>query len=115
MPHSPERTIGNELFYLAADNVARRYYECLNIPYGKWDEIITFTPPIEEEYFYGAFYRPSQYLKLFHVSMSEEAKYFVGSYLTLAHEFSHGCLAVRHELRQKSGSTDHIGSNSSLD
>ena len=91
MPHSPERTIGNELFYLAADNVARRYYECLNIPYGKWDGFITFTPPIEE-YFYGAFYRPSPCLELFHISMSEEAKYFVGSYLALAHEFGHAVI-----------------------
>ncbi len=91
MPHSPERTIGNELFYLAADNVARRYYECLRIPYGKWDGFITFTPPIEK-YFYGAFYRPSPYLELFHISMSEEAKYFVGSYLALAHEFGHAVI-----------------------
>lgn len=89
VPHSPERTIGNELFYLAADNVARRYCECLNIPSGKWDGFITFIPPITEGDFYGAFYNPSPYLKLFHVSMSEEAKYFVGSYLALAHEFCH--------------------------
>ena len=102
LPHSPERTIGNELFYLAADNVARRYYECLNIPYGKWDEFITFTPPITEEYFYGAFYNPSPYLKLFHVSMSEEAKYFVGSYLALAHEFGHGAISIRYKIGSKS-------------
>ncbi|MCD6492559.1 MAG: hypothetical protein J7K36_01965 [Archaeoglobaceae archaeon] len=89
IPHSPERTIGNELFYLAADNVARRYYECLNIPYGKWDGFITFTPPITEGSFYGGFYKPSDYIELFHISMSEEAKYFVGSYFTLAHEFGH--------------------------
>ena len=94
LPHSPERTIGNELFYLAADNVARRYCECLNIPYGKWDGFITFIPPIEEGLFYGAFYNPSPYLKLFHVSMSEEAKYFVGSYLALAHEFGHSIMSV---------------------
>ena len=92
IPHSPERTIGNELFYLAADNVAWRYCECLNIPYGKWDGFITFIPPIEEGLFYGAFYNPSPYLKLFHVSMSEEAKYFVGSYLALAHEFCHAIM-----------------------
>ena len=94
LPHSPERTIGNELFYLAADNVAHRYCECLNISYGKWDGFITFIPPIEERHFYGGFYNPSPYLKLFHVSMSEEAKYFVGTYLTLAHEFSHAIMSV---------------------
>ena len=97
LPHSPERTIGNELFYLAADNVARRYYECLNIPYGKWDGFITFIPPIEEGHFYGAFYNPSPHLELFHVSMSEEAKYFVGSYLALAHEFGHAVMRRKFE------------------
>jgi len=101
IPHSPERTIGNELFYLAADNVARRYYECLNVPYGKWDGFITFTPPIEEGYFYGAFCYPSPYLELFHVSMSEEAKYFVGSYLALAHEFGHSVMHIRYRIRYK--------------
>lgn len=95
IPHSPERTIGNELFYLAADNVAWRYCDCLNIPYGEWDGFITFIPPIEEGLFYGAFYNPSPYLKLFHVSMSEEAKYFVGSYLALAHEFGHAIMRQR--------------------
>jgi hypothetical protein len=101
IPHSPERTIGNELFYLAADNVAWRYCECLNIPYGKWDGFITFIPPIVEGLFYGAFYNPSPSLKLFHVSMSEEAKYFVGSYLVLAHEFSHSIMSVKPDLIKK--------------
>ena len=101
IPHSPECTIGNELFYLAADNVAWRYCECLNIPYGKWDGFITFIPPIEEGLFYGAFYNPSPYLKLFHVSMSEEAKYFVGSYLALAHEFGHSIMSVKPDLIKK--------------
>lgn len=94
IPHSPERTIGNELFYLAADNVAWRYCECLNIPYGDWDELITFIPPIEERGFYGGFYKQSPSLRLFHVSMSEEAKYFVGSYLALAHEFGHAIVPL---------------------
>ena len=94
LPHSPERTIGNELLYLAADTVARGYCVCLNIPYGKWDGFITFIPPIED-YFYGGFYKPSPYLELFHISMSEEEKYFVGSYFTLAHEFGHAVMSLR--------------------
>jgi len=98
IPHSPERTIGNELFYLAADTVAKRYEECLNIPYGKWDGFITFAPPITEEHFYGAFYRPSPYLELFHISMSEEQKYFVGSYITIAHEFGHSLMSKLVEI-----------------
>jgi len=89
LPHSPERTIGNELFYLAADEVAKSYYKCFKIPYGKWDEFITFSPPITEAHFTGAFFRTSEYSKLFHISMSEEQKYFVGAYMILAHELSH--------------------------
>jgi|Deesub1362A_J573_1020465.scaffolds.fasta_scaffold01962_9 hypothetical protein len=100
VPHSPERTIGNELFYLAADTVARRYEECLNIPYGKWDGFVTFAPPITEEYFYGAFYRPSPYLELFHISMSEEQKYFVGSYMAIAHEFGHSLMSMLVEIEK---------------
>jgi hypothetical protein len=92
LSHSPERTIGNELFFLAADNVAHSYCKCLNIPYESWDGFITFIPPIEAENFFGGFYRMVPYLGLFHVSMSEEAKYFVGSYLTLAHEFGHSVM-----------------------
>lgn len=89
LPHSPERTIGNELFYLAADEVAKSYYSCFRIPYGRWDEFITFTPPITEGHFTGAFFRASEYTRLFHISMSEEQKYFVGAYMILAHELGH--------------------------
>jgi len=94
LPQSPERTIGNELFYLAADNLAKSYYKCLKFKNIKWDGFITFAPPKEALDFYGAFFRPSKFLPLFHVSMSEEQKYFVGSYLAIAHEFGH---AILHE------------------
>lgn len=97
LSHSPERTIGNELFFLAADKVAQSYCNCLNIPYWMWDGFITFIPPIEGECFYGGFYKVNLYLDLFHVSMSEEAKYFVGRYLTLAHEFGHSVMEKKYE------------------
>ncbi len=87
VPHSPERTIGNELFYLAADKAARRYNDCLKTKKLRWDGVITFAPP--KEMLHGAFFRPSYYSPLFHISMSEEQKYFVGTYLALAHEFGH--------------------------
>jgi hypothetical protein len=93
LPHSPERTIGNELFYLAADKIGSRYSDCLNLPYGEWDKFITFVPPVGERYFYGAFCKPSPYLKLFHISLSEEKKYFIGGYLAMAHEFGHAPLS----------------------
>jgi len=92
VPHSPERTIGNELFYVAADRVAQRYGECLNLGRSSWDGVITFASPKEGPGFYGAFFRSSKYLRCFHVSMSEEQKYFVGSYLVLAHEFGHAAI-----------------------
>lgn len=92
LPHSPERTIGNELFFVAADKVTKRYLECLNIPDVQWDKFITFSPPITESYFYGAFCRPNPDFRLFHISMSEEQKYFAGSYLILSHELGHAVL-----------------------
>lgn len=92
VPHSPERTIGNELSYLAADKLAQRYNDCVKFLGSKWDGVITFAPPKESLMFYGAFFRPSYYLSLFHISMSEEQKYFLGTYLALAHEFGHATI-----------------------
>jgi hypothetical protein len=97
LPHSPERTIGNELFYIAADKVAKNYYNCFKIPYGKWDGFITFTPPITEGHFIGAFFRPTAFSKLFHMSMSEEQKYFVGAYMLIAHELGHSPMVELHK------------------
>jgi len=91
IPKSPERTIGNELFYLAADRSVKGYYECLNIPYGKWDGFVTFIPPLPGG-FQGALYRPSPHFELFHIAMSEEQKYFVGSYMALSHELGHAAI-----------------------
>ena len=92
IPHSPERTIGNEMFYSVADSIAKAYCNCIDSPYATWDGFITFMPTIGEEGFYGAFFRPSRLLKLYHISMSEEQKYFLGTYLTLAHEFGHAAI-----------------------
>jgi len=97
IPRSPERTIGNELFYIAADNVAKSYFTCLNVENINWDGFVTFAPPKESTGFYGAFFRASKHLPLFHVSMSEEQKYFVGAYPVLAHEFGHAALNDRWE------------------
>lgn len=94
VPHSPERTIGNETFYLAADTVAKRLYNCLNLNERRirWDGFITFAAPITMEHFHGGFFKPTGSLKLFHISMSEEQKYFVGSYSVLGHEFGHAAI-----------------------
>jgi len=92
LPQSPERTIGNEMFYVAADRIAEAYVSCLNINKVKWDGFVTFVFPITFSSFPGAIFRPSRTFPLFHVSMSEEQKYFMGSYLYLAHEVSHGAI-----------------------
>ncbi|MGD2247507.1 MAG: hypothetical protein PVF58_03815 [Candidatus Methanofastidiosia archaeon] len=91
-PYGAERTIGNELFYVAADKVAQCYRECLDIQFVEWDGFVTFLSPVTSSFFYGAFFKPTKSFKLFHVSMSEEQKYFVGSYLHLAHEMGHACI-----------------------
>ncbi|MDH5266279.1 MAG: hypothetical protein OEW62_01220 [Candidatus Bathyarchaeota archaeon] len=89
-PISPERTIGNEMLYIAADNIARQYRNCVRLDQNlNWDGIISFIYPIQSDYFFGGFCHPSNYLKHFHVSISEEGKHFLGTYLLLAHEISH--------------------------
>jgi len=90
LPLSTERTIGNEAIYLAADNVAKRYRDCINIDSKiKWDGAVSFVYPIQESYFFGAYSRPDRYLNQFHILLSEENKHFLGSLLFLAHEISH--------------------------
>lgn len=90
IPLSPERTIGNEMLYIAADNVAKSYKNCIRIDKElEWDEIISFVYPIQVPYFFGGLTYPSRFLKQFHVLISEEQKHFLGSYILLAHEISH--------------------------
>lgn len=92
-PSSPERTMGNETFHIAADNVGKGYSDCINKTHAEWDGFITFSPAIGQEYFYGAFCKPTHELSLFHVSICEEQKYYLGSYLIMAHEFGHAAIA----------------------
>lgn len=90
VPLSPEKTMGNEAIYLAADRVTERYKECLYIPSSfKWDGYVSFLYPMIG--FYGAFCQPEKHMKIFHVSISEEGKNFLGLYLVLPHELSHIC------------------------
>jgi hypothetical protein len=90
VPTSPERTMGNEMLYMAADKIATRYRNCLNRdPNLEWDGAISFIYPIQHATFYGGYCRPSSFLKHFHISISEEGKHFLGSYLILAHEMAH--------------------------
>lgn len=91
-PHSPERTVGNELIYVAADKVANVYTNCLdrsrhpNLP--KWDGFVTYVPPITEELSLGAFCDITPY-GLVRLFLSERHKPDVSPYLLLAHEIGH--------------------------
>lgn len=89
-PLSPERTIGNEAIYLAADKIAMRYLDCIQKdPQLKWDGAVSFVYPVQQEDFYGGISWPDNYLKHFHIIISEENKHFLGSLQILAHEISH--------------------------
>jgi hypothetical protein len=91
VPHSPERSIGNEAVYVAADKICTYYANNLVLHTSKWDGIVSYLIAPTEEQFYGAFMRPTETLDLFHVSMSDEMKYFLPSYLVLGHEMAHEC------------------------
>ena len=77
IPLSPEKTMGNEAVYVAADIVARRYRECLYVPEEfSWDPYVSFLYPATCTGFYGAFCSPERHLRLYHISISEEGKNF---------------------------------------
>lgn len=91
-PHSPERTIGNEQIYVAADKVAESYVRCLNYSEDpempKWDGFITYIPPVTDELSLGAFCDMTEY-GLARLFLSERHKPTISTYLILAHEVGH--------------------------
>lgn len=92
LPRSPERTIGDEQFYLAADRVAESYLRCLKVPNLQWDGFITFEPMLS---FWGSmgpgvFISPT--IPVYHIIMPDHYKYLVTSSLILAHELGHPAL-----------------------
>lgn len=89
LPHSVERTIANERFYMAADRIMKDYISHARLQTLKWDGIISFVPPIT--HFHGGTYS-SPLGNMFHISLSEETKFFIGHYLTLAHELGHAII-----------------------
>jgi hypothetical protein len=90
LPLSPERTMGNEAIYLAADNLAKRYFDSVNPdPDLNWDGTVSFFYPVQEDYFFGGLSWPDKHLKQAHIVLSEENKHFLGSLLVLAHEIAH--------------------------
>jgi hypothetical protein len=85
---SPERTMGNELMLLAADKLAERYLSCIRFAFPwKWDGVISFLYPHLTTF--GGFTRWYHSVNTFHISLTEDGKYFIGDYLTLAHEVAH--------------------------
>lgn len=95
--HGIERTIGNEAMHAAADTVARNYISCF-ISYGEviWDGVVSFMYPVID-HLYGAVQSARPIARLYHLSLSEEGKYFPGTYLFLAHEAAHGAISTVHE------------------
>jgi hypothetical protein len=85
---SPERTMGNELMLLAADKLTESYLDCTRqvFPW-KWDGVISFLYPHLTAF--GGLTRWYHPAKTFHISLTEDGKYFIGDYLTLAHEVAH--------------------------
>lgn len=91
LPESPERTLGNELILLAADNLTERYLECVRFAFPwKWDGVISFLYPQMGPF--GGFTALIPSAKTFHISLTEDGKYFIGDFLTLAHEVGHAVI-----------------------
>jgi hypothetical protein len=90
LPRSVQKTMGEELLHIAADNVARTYLNSLrwNAPV-VWDGLISFVYPDYEKGFRGGIFKIFPHAGVFHVSLSEDGKYFPGTMLVLAHEISH--------------------------
>lgn len=90
-PHSPERTVGNESIYIAADKMASAYLHSVTTSlsrFPRWDGFVTYVPSITEETKHGAFLKQTPY-GFYHVYLPEASKYSISSYLLLAHEISH--------------------------
>jgi hypothetical protein len=89
LPRSPQKTMGDEALYLAADKVTRCYLGCLRWSHDlQWDGITSILYP-DEMGFLGGALRTKPYVKTFHISLAEDGKYFPGAFLFLAHEAAH--------------------------
>lgn len=106
--HGIERTLGNESMHSAADKVAASYVSCLSLSSDVvWDGVVSFMYPmffypILNGHLHGAFASARPIAKLYHFSLSEEGKYFPGSYLFLAHEVGHAVMTT-----VRDGESDH--------
>ncbi len=106
LPRSPERTIGNELFYLAADKCVEKYSECVQLHGWNWDGFVTFMPALQLKEIeielsmkrIGAgiaFFRRGD---IFHILMPDHQKYFIGACILFAHEIGHVPLRQYHKV-----------------
>jgi hypothetical protein len=94
--YGPEKTIGSEMVYVAADNIVESYSDCVETkrrqpgdqPVFLWDNFATFVPPIQSPGFFGAVCTTFP-LGLFHISLSEEQKSQIPPLLMIAHEIAH--------------------------
>jgi len=83
-----ERTTGNEGFLLGGDIITEKMLKCINIPF-KWDGLFSFSVLFDD--IFGAHIRLFRQFNIIHINLSDELKYFGGSYFLIAHELAH-CL-----------------------
>lgn len=89
LARSPQKTMGDEILHQAADNVTASYLDCLrSSPDLLWDNVTSIIYP-DETGFIGAELHIKPFVKTFHISLSEDGKYFPGAFLLLAHESAH--------------------------
>lgn len=84
-----ELTTGNEGFNLGGDIITEKLLKCVNL-YFKWDNLFSFDIPFDQ--IYGGSFNLFRQFNMFHINLSDELKYFAGSYFLIAHEISHAFL-----------------------
>ncbi len=82
-----ERTTGNEGFLRSADIITERLVQCIRTSF-KWDGIFTYTGRLDED-LWGGGIRFFKLFKTYHISLSDETKYFSGGHFFIAHEIAH--------------------------
>jgi len=84
-----ELTTGNEGFTLGGDIITAKILSSVNL-FFKWDGLFSFEIPYER--IYGGSFKLFRQFNMFHISLSDELKYFAGFYFLIAHEISHALM-----------------------
>ncbi len=84
-----ERTTGNEGFIRGGDILTEKMLKCINIPF-KWDCLFSFS--IQLDKLFLAHIRLFRLFNIIHINLSDELKFFGGSYFLIAHELAHSLI-----------------------